>query len=324
MIFLFLPFLIVGTVFTTISLKEIFPNPSETEATAETTTVDQDTEVLSAEEVNASEEKSSPDSSTRKIIKEFQQTEQKYPIITYESEYSSYKEYEDADGTRYKNMTMINPDGVMMGFRSIDEAIVASPVANPNGDEFAYYQGYHYYKGSYYSAVSEALLKYPGSESAAPYYKGIEQSKTEEVTGSEMGLYDFVYKFMPLQYPNEEKLVHVPLLHGNWAAYEETIMDGPQLLASMNFMDEHTLMMENHIVNTNEIPGLIYYELEQLDQNAYKLYLYEGFSDEEDNLIPSDEPVKRNFLIYVTSENTFELVYYNNNLKRVSITMERQ
>jgi hypothetical protein len=264
-----------------------------------------------------------PSHSKLKVISDFKPTKQKYPIITYETPYSDYKHYMDADGTEYRNMTMINPDGVMMGYRSIDEAIVASQTDNPNGDEFLYYQGYHYYKGTYYSSVSEAIFQYPSENTTAPSYKNISSLRAEEVTGSEMSLYDFVYKFMPLQTPKEEKLVRVPLLDGKWEAYEDTIMNGPQLLVSMTFFEDQMMLMENNIVNPSEIPNSIYYKLEQLDENAYKLYLYEATLNEDGQATPAFEPSKRNFIIYVTSENTFELVYYNQSLKRISLTMNR-
>ncbi|UFT99286.1 hypothetical protein KO561_19270 [Radiobacillus kanasensis] len=314
--------IVVGVVLVIPGIKDkIMEVPSEQEA--------------SAQEEGVKEPGAKPDETERENterekqptkVDEYKPGEMKYPIVTYESEYSNFKEYEEADGTLYKNLTMINPDGVMMGFRSIEEAMVVSQVENPNGDEFAYYQGYHYYKGSYHFVVSEALLKYNPNDIRAPYYKDFKSLKEETYDSMDMELYDFIYKFMPLQHPKEENLVQVPILDGDWEAYEETIMDGPQLLVRMSFSDDGYLALENHIVNADEIPDIMNYKFEKLDKNSYKLYLYPVTVDEEgDSVEPvvSEEPVKRNFIIYVTSEDTFELVYYDNNLKRQSITMKR-
>jgi hypothetical protein len=311
-------------------------NASVVETDSELANDEEKAEKAAEKKEKAANKEKAQSNSNLKVISDFKPTKQKYPIITYdESPYSEYKHYMDADGTEYRNMTMINPEGVMMGYRSIDEAIVASKTDKPtwdefptqtddeNGDKFVYYQGYHYYKGTYYSSVSEAIFQYPSENTTAPSYTNVSSLRAEEVTGSEMSLYDFVYKFMPLQTPNEEKLVRVPLLDGKWEAYEDTIMNGPQLLVSMTFFEDQILLMENHIVNANEIPNSIYYKLEQLDENAYKLYLYEALLNEDGQASPTPEPSKRNFIIYVTSEDTFDLVYYDQNLKRVSLTMKR-
>lgn len=265
-----------------------------------------------------------PDTSDVKKITEFKQTKLAYPKVIYETEYSGYKEYQDADGTVYKNMTMINPNGVMMGFSDITVALVASPIENQNNDGFTYYKGYYYYKGSYHFEVSEGTFKYESREAAAPYFKGFTPDKTEQYSSMDMKLYDFVYKFMPVQFPQEEKLVDVPLLKGEWASFEDTIMDGPKLLAKLNFFEDGFLLMENHIVNSNEIPDNMQYKLEQLDENAYKLYLYSVTGTGNDGgYTASLEPAKRNFILYVTSKDSFELVYYDQNLTRNSITMNR-
>ncbi|MBT2639836.1 hypothetical protein [Bacillus sp. ISL-39] len=270
------------------------------------------------------DEKVKPDTSDVKKITEFKQIKLAYPKVIYEAEYSGYKEYQDADGTVYKNMTMINPDGVMMGFSDITVALVASPVDNPNNDGFAYYKGYYYYKGSYHFEVSEGTFKYESREAAAPYFKGFTPDKTEQYSSMDMQLYDFVYKFMPVQFPQEEKLVDVPLLIGEWASFEDTIMDGPKLLAKLNFFEDGFLSMENRIINSNEIPDNMQYKFEQLDENAYKLYLYPVTGTGHDGgYTTSLEPAKRNFILYVTSKDSFELVYYDQNLKRNSITMNR-
>jgi hypothetical protein len=311
-------------------------NASVVETDSELANDEEKAEKAAEKKEKAANKEKAQSNSNLKVISDFKPTKQKYPIITYdESPYSEYKHYMDADGTEYRNMTMINPEGVMMGYRSIDEAIVASKTDKPtwdefptqtddeNGDKFVYYQGYHYYKGTYYSSVSEAIFQYPSENTTAPSYTNVYSLRAEEVTGSEMSLYDFVYKFMPLQTPNEEKLVRVPLLDGKWEAYEDTIMNGPQLLVSMTFFEDQILLMENHIVNANEIPNSIYYKLEQLDENAYKLYLYEALLNEDGQASPTPEPSKRNFIIYVTSEDTFDLVYYDQNLNRVSLTMKR-
>lgn len=293
-----------------------------TEAAVEEFTKEEDVN----ENKNVKKEETDSSTDSVKKISEFKPTEMKYPIVIYESQYDSYKEYQDADGTIYRNMTMVNPDGVMMGTKSIDEAIVASPIDNPNNDEFAYYQGYHYYKGSYHFTVSEANFKYGSRDAAAPYYKEYIPLKTEEYSNMDMQLYDFIYKFMPLQFPDEDKIVEVPLLEGEWVAYEDTIMEGSKVLAKMDFSNDGFLLMENNIVNTNEIPSNIHFKLEHLDENSYKLYLYHATIKADSNgggITISEEPSKRNFIIYVTSEDAFELVYYDYDLKRNSITMNR-
>ena len=279
-----------------------------------------------ASEEDIKKEEPEPDKSngSAKKITEFNPTEHKYPTIVYESKYDNYKEYQDADGTVYKNKTMINPDGVMMGYSSVTIALVASPIENPNNDEFTYYQGYQYYKGSYHFTVSEGTFKYESKDAAAPYYKGYTPIKTEEYSGMDMQLYDFIYKFMPVQYPDQDKTAEVPLLEGEWIAYEDTIMEGSQVLVKMDFFNDGFLLMENNIVNPDEIPSNIQFKLEYLDENAYKLYLFPvNGTGNNGEFIISEEPAKRNFIVYVTSKDSFELVYYDNNLKRNSITMNR-
>ncbi|MGV3464808.1 MAG: hypothetical protein ACO1OT_05885 [Heyndrickxia sp.] len=258
-----------------------------------------------------------------KTISKFKQTKLKYPIITYQSKYDSYKEYKDADGTVYKNLTMINPNGVMMGFRATNEAIVATPMKNPNNDGLTYYHGYYYYKGSSVFEVSEGTYKYPSKEAAAPYFKDFKADKTENYDSLDLQLYDFIYKFMPTQYPNKDKIVNVPLLEGKWAAYNESLLNGSQLLASINFSKDGLATTQFNILKANEIPTICNYKLEYLDENAYKLYFYSPASNANGNKV-SEEPYKRNFIIYVTGKDTFQFVYYDTKLVRNSITMKRE
>lgn len=321
-----LSIMLVGALFTFAGVGLMIPDVKERvlDLTAKQTVEAEDEGQSKGEVGEQSDEKVQPVSRDVKKIKEFKSTKLVYPKVIYESKYDSYKEYQDADGTVYKNKTMINPNGVMMGFSDITVALVASPIDTPNNDGFTYYKGYKYYKGSYHFEVSEGTFKYESRDAAAPYFKGFTADKTEQFSSMDMQLYDFVYKFMPVQFPQEDKLVDVSLLKGEWASFEDTIMDGPKLLAKMNFFEDGFLLLENHIVNSNEIPDNMQYKLEQLDENAYKLYLYPVTGTGNDGgYTTSLEPAKRNFLIYVTSKDSFELVYYDHNLKRNSITMNR-
>lgn len=318
--------MIIGSIFTFAGVGLMIP---DVKATVLDFTSEQKAEADNEEQATVKaeakpDEKAAHGNDDVKKITEFKQTKLAYPKVVYEEKYSAYKEYQDADGTVYKNMTMINPNGVMMGFSDVTVALVASPIDNPNNDSFTYYKGYYYYKGSYHFEVSEGTFKYESKDAAAPYFKGFTPDKTETYSSMDMQLYDFIHKFMPVQFPQEEKLVDVALLKGEWAAYEDTIMDGQKLLAKLNFFDDGFLLMENHIVNSNEIPDNMQYKLEQLDENAYKLYLYPvtgtGTNGEYNTSL---EPAKRNFLLYVTGKDSFELVYYDNKLRRNSITMNR-
>lgn len=276
-----------------------------------------------AVESNNEEESLSNDESRGRII-EYKPIESKYPKIrTYERN-GEQKDYQDADGTIYKHMTMINPDGVLMGFRGIGEGIVASPISNPNNDEFVYLEGYHYFMGSYTQVVSEVVYQFNPEDVRAPYLKDFTTTKSEEYSDLDMTLYDFVYKFMPLQSPDSSQIVEVPLLEGDWVAYEDSIINGQETLAKLNFSEDGFFSMENNIVDINEIPDSMQYRLEYLDDNAIKLYLYPVTGIKTDgSFTVAEEPVKRNFILYITSEDSFELVYYSQALERVSITMNK-
>ena len=92
-------------------------------------------------------------------------------------------------------------------------------------------------------------------------------------------------------------------------------------------MNNSGIIMENNLIYSSEIPPIAQYKLEPLDTNAFKLYLYPAYVKADDNdgggLTVSEEPVKRNFIIYLTSDDTFELVFFNNKLHRKSLTMSR-
>lgn len=264
------------------------------------------------------------DGATRTIT-EYKYSELKYPIVTYEPGFGdAFKEYEDADGTQFKHMTMINPDGVVMGFKDITESMVLFPTEDTNkNDNKAIYHGYHYYRGSFDITISEIEVEYEPPYMRAPQLRYYDTLKAEVYDHDYMTHYGLIYNFMPVQIPAEENIVKVPLLYGAWEAYEDTIMNGKQLLARLEFSDDGSLVFDNNIVNESEVPYSSFYKLEYLDENAYKLYLYFGGPDNEGNFVILDEPCKRNFIIYVTSEDTFELVYYDNQLNRHSITMIR-
>lgn len=246
------------------------------------------------------EEKSSSNGESSGRVIEYKPIESKYPKIkTYERN-GEQKDYQDADGTIYKHMTMINPDGVMMGFRGIGEGIVASPISNPNNDEFVYLEGYHYFMGSYTQIVSEVVYHFSPEDVRAPYLKDFTTTKSEEYSDLDMNLYDFVYKFMPLQSPDSSQIVEVPLLEGDWVAYEDSIMNGQETLAKLSFSEDGFFSMENNIVNINGIPDSMQYKLEYLDDNAFKLYLYPVMGIKTDG----------SFTVAGASKKKFYFIYY--------------
>lgn len=82
-------------------------------------------------------------------------------------------------------------------------------------------------------------------------------------------------------------------------------------------------------VNTDLMNGLPYlakYKLESLGKNAYKLYLYPANVKATSNgggTTVSEDPIKRNFIIYMDSKNSFDIVFFDDKLQRRDFKMQR-
>lgn len=74
------------------------------------------------------------------------------------------------------------------------------------------------------------------------------------------------------------------------------------------------------------LPGLTKYKLEPLGKNAYKLYLYSATVKADNNgggTFVSSDPMKRNFLIYMNSKDSFGLVFFDDKLQRRDLKMQK-
>ncbi|PKR77330.1 hypothetical protein CEY16_11390 [Halalkalibacillus sediminis] len=257
---------------------------------------------------------------------EFEPGGTEYPIMIRDSDGDAQDIVEDADGTTYFPMSMLTSDGVKLGYAGVSSSIVAFPEDEFKKDERYFYQTYIYFKGGYVQSISENIVSY--TDPLVPTYQlevdsGIQEERYE---GLEMGLYEFIYEYLPVQEP--EETVDLPLLEGDWISQDENLLKETNTLAKLSFDEEGFLIMENNLINESEVPSVAKYELEPLDTNAYKLYLYPAQVKADSNngggVSVSEEPVKRNFLIYLTAEDTFELVFFDEKLNRQSVTMSRQ
>lgn len=238
-----------------------------------------------------------------------------YPIVNDRN----ISRIEDADGTIYRPLTMITSDGVRAGFAGDTTGIVAFPESDVNKDgKLPNYKAYSYFDGNYLWVIGEKIVSYQDYDTQTYDFDELKViKKILHNDKPDMELYDFVFDYLPVQKPKER--VHVPMLVGDWKSKEDS-------QASLNFGEDGTLYMEHNRIDDNEYPYLSQYTLERLAANAYKLYLYPASVKADSaggEMTVNIEPAKRNYIIYLTGESTFEFVFYNKKLQRESITMEK-
>ncbi|MBZ9633387.1 hypothetical protein [Clostridium sp. FP1] len=94
---------------------------------------------------------------------------------------------------------------------------------------------------------------------------------------------------------------------------------------SINILDDKLLDFKcSYITGMDSIYG---YKIESLGKNAYKLYLYPATIKANTNgggTTIADDPIKRTFIIYMKSKDSFEVVFIDDNVNRASITMNKQ
>lgn len=206
------------------------------------------------------------------------------------------------------------------------EAYVLTPIENPNNDDYFYYQGYRYIKGDL-SEFHEDVYKLKTNRHQVHGSSETKPIKDSEMYyGVDMSELEFIKERMPIQFPNEQNLVGLPFLEGEWVAFKETILNGKELLLEINFSNDMTMELVGGLFD-NEYEDLLttkHYKFEEVDTNVYKLFLYPTFEDENGQVhFNEDEPLKRNFLINVTSNDSFDFVYYDEALKRRSVQLTR-
>ncbi|MEG0258654.1 MAG: hypothetical protein RR651_02175 [Lysinibacillus sp.] len=260
------------------------------------------------------------DNATYKTINGFVEAPFKYPIV------EGSEEYVDADGTHYSGSSISLPDDTILDTLGFEQSYVLKPIENNNNDNFLYYRGVGYIKGDL-SELNEYIYKFPSKPMNVNFYLHPEKEtvKSEMYYGMTTSGFEFIKKHMPRQYPNKEKLVNLPFLKGEWVAYEESMLHGKELIMSINFDDDMTFGISNEEIGDDyeELNTFKHFKFEEIDQNIYKLYLYPAYYENDELVINDEEPLKRNFLIYVTSDESIEVVYFDHKLKRKVIQLTR-
>jgi hypothetical protein len=249
------------------------------------------------------------------------------PKIT-EDEWSR-KIITDADGSKTilegegKSYINIAADGTRFFTPASSQGVVQIPQNQSTADGKVYKQ-YNFFRDS-------ILLKITMTESnqAVPNETKIDskdlpsnKDKREdyEITNSnDMRLIDFIYKVMPDVKP--KNTIANNFLNGTYVGKEEKILDN-QTIMSMEIIDDKLLKISSKYISN--ISDKTYgYKLELLGKNAYKLYLYPTIKDEKGFFI-TDKSSKRTFLVYMKCKDSFDIVFIDDNVNRVSVNMNKQ
>lgn len=229
----------------------------------------------------------------------------------------------DADGSIDLGGKLFTPQGIR--YRISDGAYVAIPDSNSYSDG-THYKEYGYsisnVDGTIYVTESNIANK---NENASDSDIDLGTGKLEQYppnSGYEMKYIDFVYKYIPVSKP--QNTVKNDFLNGFYIGKQEQILETKTTMY-INIVDDKLLEFNcTYIANMNSTYG---YKIESLGKNAYKLYLYPATINADTNggeTVIADEPLKRTFLIYMKSKDSFDIVFTSDDIKRTSISMNRQ
>lgn len=149
------------------------------------------------------------------------------------------------------------------------------------------------------------------------------EDKNEEYntdTYKDMSPVDFVYRVMPdVKVP--KNTIENDFLSGTYVGKKQSVLSSDTIM-SIKIVDDKFLELQcSYIYNMNANYG---YKLECLGKNAYKLYLYPAQFDRSGKEVTiSDKPVKRTFIIYMKSKDSFDIVFINDSINRVSVSMNK-
>lgn len=148
------------------------------------------------------------------------------------------------------------------------------------------------------------------------------QSFAADDSRAKMSYIDYIYSKWPLQKP--KKVVDNLLLIGQWKHESKDLLGNTSIPIKMSFTKDGFVTMTSSLIN--ELPGLAKYKLEPLGKNAYKLYLYSTTVKADSNgggTFVASDPIKRNFLIYMNSKDSFDVVFFDDKLQRRDMKMKR-
>jgi hypothetical protein len=227
----------------------------------------------------------------------------------------------DADGSKTFGGLIFTTEGIR--YHKTDSAVVAIP------DSHKYPDGKHYKEytysinnldGTIYVTESSIVTK---DETHTDQDKALKE-KLERYppnSGYEMNYIDFIYKYIPISKP--KNTIKNDFLSGNYVGKEEEILKTNTTI-SINILDDKILDFKcSYISGIDSTYG---YKIESLGKNAYKLYLYPATIKADTNdggTTIADEPIKRTFIIYMKSKDSFDIVFTTDDIKRVSINMNK-
>lgn len=241
-----------------------------------------------------------------------------------------YKVVTDADGSRTvmfpdseKTYFNISPEGIRF-FLALKEMAVVQIPQNESNSEGKIYKHYDFERDSTQISMLESKDIVP--DELEEEYKKMPSSddKEEEYdinTYNDMKPIDFVYKILP-EVKTPKNTIENNFLSGTYVAKKDNILNTDTVM-SIKIVDDNFLELQcNYIHDMNANFG---YKLEELGKNAYKLYLYAAqFDSNGKEVTVSDKPVKRTFIIYRKSKDSFDIVFIDDNISRVSLNMNKE
>ncbi|MCO7126053.1 hypothetical protein NIE88_09720 [Sporolactobacillus shoreicorticis] len=237
--------------------------------------------------------------------------------------------YTDADGTKtYVNgaeTAVVIPQGIRgMIYDSYGAWVFVPDKDQSNGK--GSYTSYKYSISDVDGEISIQVGKHV-TFSKDLYFGSTPKSEQRQTFSADdnkakMSYIDFIYKKFPLQKP--KKTTDNPLLIGNWKYEFKDLLENKHTAIEMNFTDDGYVTVDTSLIE--DLPSMAKYKLESLGKNAYKLYLYPATVKADSNgggTSVADEPIKRNFLIYMNSKDSFDVVLFDDQLKRRELKMKR-
>lgn len=237
----------------------------------------------------------------------------------------------DADGSKTvlqdggRDCINITPNGTRI-FQPSGAGVVVQIPENKSNPDGKLYTQYGYGKDDILGEIHITKGIEAVSNETSPNSKSIPGDDKEETynTGSkeDIKLIDFVYQVLPSIKP--KNTIANNFLSGNYVGKEEKVLSTNTTM-SINILDDKLLDFKcSYISGMDNIYG---YKIEPLGKNAYKLYLYPATIKADSNgggVTIADEPIKRTFIIYMKSKDSFDIVFTSDDIKRASINMNKQ
>ncbi|MGV8980537.1 hypothetical protein [Clostridium sp.] len=283
------------------------PNISTTKSKPTVSTINKSTAKVSTSV--AKENKNAPFDAKGSVV----------PIISY-SELGNYKCTLDADGSKELNDGHYTPEGIRF----------------TNGGKVAISDGKTYEDGKHYTQywysidnVSGAINVLESNLATKDEFRydmhDLGGGKSEDYpvdSGYEMKYIDFIYKYIPVSKP--KTTIKNNFLSGSYFGKQEKILETTTTIAIKIIDDKLVDFKCRYIAGMDSIYG---YKIELLGKNAYKLYLYPTTTKADTNgggTTIFDEPLKRTFIIYMKSKDSFDIVFIADDVGRASVNMKRE